>query len=86
MTTNINELLERQKALTEELNKIDKEINEIRKKHKNARIKELCELMRTIYAEGVTSTFEITDNDEGEVYLDLDDLADEIENSLKWRL
>ena len=41
--------------------------------------------MRTIYAEGVTSTFEITDNDEGEVYLDLDDLADEIENSLKWR-
>lgn len=82
----LNELLEKQKMLTDELNKIENEINEVRKKHKNARINELCELMRTIYAEGVTSTFEISDNDERIVYIDLDDLADEIEDSLKWRL
>lgn len=82
----LNELLEKQKMLTFELDKIENEINEVRKKHKNARINELCELMRTIYAEGVTSAFEISDNDEGIVYIDLDDLADEIENSLKWRL
>ena len=82
----LNELLEKQKMLTFELDKIENEINEVRKKHKNARINELCELMRTIYAEGVTYAFEISDNDEGIVYIDLDDLADEIENSLKWRL
>ena len=81
----LNELLEKQKMLTFELDKIENEIQEVRKKHRNARINELCELMRTIYAEGITSTFEITDRDEGIVYIDLDDLADEIENSLKWR-
>jgi hypothetical protein len=82
----LNELLEKQKMLTLELDKIENEIQEVKRKHKNARINELCELMRTIYAEGVTSTFEINDNDEGVVYIDLDDLADEIENSLKWRI
>lgn len=81
----LNELLEKQKMLAFELDKIENEIQEVRKKHRSARISELCELMRTIYAEGITSAFEIIDNDEGVVYLDLDDLADEIENGLRWQ-
>ena len=82
----LNELLEKQKMLTFELDKIENEIQEVKRKHKNARINELCELMRTIYAEGITSAIEITDNDEGVVYLDLDDLADAIENGFRWQL
>lgn len=78
----LNELLEKKKMLTLELDKIENEIQTVRKKHRDTRIKELCELMRTIYAEGITSTFEIEDS-EGTVYLDLDDLADAIENGLK---
>ena len=85
MTTNINELLERQKALSAELDKVEKEIHEEMKKHRNARVDELCKLMRIIYAEGVNTIIEINDDDDGTVFIDLDDLADEIECNLKWK-
>ena len=73
------ELMTRKKKLLDELNSVEKELDLLEYKIRAGKITKVCKMMKELYHEhNALNTLEITDRDGDTIYIDLEDLAEEI--------
>ena len=73
------ELIERKQKLINELTSVEKELDLLKDKIRAGKITKVCKIMKELYYEhNAHNTLEITDRDSDTIYIDLEDLAEEI--------
>ena len=73
------ELVAKKKKLLDELNSVEKELDLLEDKIRAGKIIKVCKMMKELYHEhNALSVLEITDRDGDTIYIDLEDLAEEI--------
>jgi predicted nuclease with TOPRIM domain len=73
------ELMTKKKKLLDELNSVEKELDLLEDKIRAGKIIKMCKLMKELYCEhNALNTLEINDRDRDTIYIDLEDLAEEI--------
>ena len=73
------DLIERKKKLLDELKSVEKELDLLEDKIRAGKIIKMCKLMKELYCEhNALNTLEINDRDRDTIYIDLEDLAEEI--------
>ena len=73
------ELVERKKKLLAELESVEKDLDLLEDRIRTGKIIKMCKMMKELYHEHNTlKTLEITDRQEDTIYIDLEDLAEEI--------
>lgn len=73
------ELVAKKKKLLDELNSVEKELDLLEDKIRAGKIIKMCKLMKELYCEhNALNTLEINNRDRDTIYIDLEDLAEEI--------
>lgn len=73
------ELMEKKKKLLTELETVEKDLDLLEDKIRTGKIVKVCKMMKELYHEHNTlKVLEITDRDDNTIYIDFEDLSEEI--------